>query len=887
MRACPQCSFPCEEAHKFCPTCGYPISKVATQNDDPLVGRTLPGGYVILELVGVGGMGRVYRAEQTNLGRTVAVKIVHPHLGGEESAAARFITEARAASSLNHPNSVSVIDFGKTEDDQLYLVMEFLRGKDLARVQYEEGPLPFRRIINVLRQVLAALSEAHALGIIHRDLKPENVVLEPNRQGGDFVKVVDFGLAKIHDNSPGITNPGIVCGTPEYMSPEQGRGDPLDARSDVYAMGIILYQLLTNQLPFEAENGAQVVLMHINEPPIDPRQLVPEREIPTPLAEACLTALAKEPSKRFQDADAFSATLGEVLGDLEGLARSRASVACGACSARNPARQKFCGECGAPLDGDAIPSVRPAAPPSSQIRAGKRTTEPARALAFVERDLDLRWLEHQLKGARDSFAGARIVADSGGGKTRALAEFSARVRQAGGIVATTAADPWGADVGFYAIRRVVISLAGLPANGGTVADWGAVGTEALVGLQEIFNAPTSGASEPPGRRRFAVAEALRWALVRASKASQGRPVVVLVDDLHQIDGASRSAFAAVLQEPPLVPGLLVLAHTPGFTEPAISDALAPNRPLLGLSLQAVERALGGHPLPAGLGNGGRGVPPLYVMELLRFVQEHGGPPPLRMADLIAARVERLQPDARRVLQAICIWGDEAPRDAVGAFVSDGTQVDAGLEALVAGGFVTLGERGYSPVHPLQRDVVLATIPVEVRRQLHEQAAAWGGEHGTPIEALALHQYNAQNSFQALVLLEKVAARCASRGDSEGRIGALRRCLELARRELFRGEIDEPERAMLIFSRKLAAALAEGEHFTDAEGVLREALDIAAASSSDRARIFADLANLALGRERRMEAAHYYYEAVDLSRRISGAHDLTKVLATLGKSFGEG
>ncbi|HXN30733.1 MAG TPA: serine/threonine-protein kinase, partial [Polyangiaceae bacterium] len=155
------------------------------------MGRSLPGGYLILELVGIGGMGRVYRAEQTNLGRTVAVKIIHPHLVGEENAAARFITEARAASRLNHPNSVGIIDFGKSPDGQLYLVMEYLRGRDLARVTYEDGLLAFRRIVDVLRQTLAALAEAHSQSIIHRDLKPENIILEPVRSGGDFVKVVD------------------------------------------------------------------------------------------------------------------------------------------------------------------------------------------------------------------------------------------------------------------------------------------------------------------------------------------------------------------------------------------------------------------------------------------------------------------------------------------------------------------------------------------------------------------------------------------------------------------------------------------------------------------------------------------------------------------------
>ena len=129
MRSCPQCGSSCDSAHKFCPSCGFPVGQVAKDSADPLIGRTLPGGYVILELVGIGGMGRVYRAEQTTLGRTVAIKIVHPHLVGEENAVARFITEARAASRLNQPNSVAVIDFGNTPDGQLYLVMEFLRSR--------------------------------------------------------------------------------------------------------------------------------------------------------------------------------------------------------------------------------------------------------------------------------------------------------------------------------------------------------------------------------------------------------------------------------------------------------------------------------------------------------------------------------------------------------------------------------------------------------------------------------------------------------------------------------------------------------------------------------------------------------------------------------------
>src|SRR5262245_1675824 len=372
-RPCPQCGNGCDESHKFCPLCGFPISQIAgsAPTEDPFINRTLPGGYVILDLVGIGGMGRVYRAEQRMLGRTVAVKVIHPHLLGDESASARFIAEARAASRLNHPHSVGVIDFGKTDDGQLYLVMEFLRGRDLARVAYEEGPLPIRRILDVMRQALAALAEAHHIGIVHRDLKPENIILEPLRAGGDFVKVVDFGLAKIVEGPrPAITTPGIICGTPDYMAPEQGRGAVIDARADLYAMGIILFQLLTGRLPFEADTPTQVVLMHLSIPAPDPRQVAPERNIPDSLAKIVARSLTKEPEDRWKTADDMGEALQSVQAELEIKGRSTTAVPqlnCPSCGHPVPRGQKFCGECGARV------SVPPLSRPPPQGREERPT----------------------------------------------------------------------------------------------------------------------------------------------------------------------------------------------------------------------------------------------------------------------------------------------------------------------------------------------------------------------------------------------------------------------------------------------------------------------------------------------------------------------------------
>jgi serine/threonine protein kinase len=883
--------------------------------DDPLLGRTLPGGYVILELVGIGGMGRVYRAEQTNLGRTVAVKIIHPHLVGEENAAARFITEARAASRLNHPNSVGVIDFGKTSDGQLYLVMEFLRGSDLARVAYDEGPLPFRRVVDVLRQVLAALFEAHALEIIHRDLKPENIILEPTRSGGDFVKVVDFGLAKMRVEvaTPSITSPGIVCGTPEYMSPEQGRGDPLDGQSDLYSVGVILYQLLTGRLPFEGDSPTQVVLMHLTQPPKDPRALAPDRRIPDPIVAVCLRSLSKEPRDRFRGADKFSEALADALAEVEGERASArqieaTSFKCSSCGALNAVAQKFCGECGAPLAYRAgSKPVSPGAsiaPPSLDDErtlpgiAGRDAPSPRGRLKLplpmLGRQDDLAWLDERRADARSTLCGARVVGDAGIGKTRLLREFLTSCADTGDVVVEAGPDPAWAEVGYYALRRTIRALTALPENGGTSRDWTAATAEARRGLADIFahravdkpgeSSGTGGraAALSPDDRRFAAAEALRWAVVRASERARGRRVVIAVDDLHHVDGASRNAFADSVGEPPLVPSLLVVTYAPGFDPGFPANAAA--RVLTGVPVHLVTKLFsesGTKGLPSL--SGARAMSPLYLDQLLRFTREQGQGAPTRLADIIALRVERLPADARRLLQAVAVLGDDATGESTLPLLPNEIDLVEALSLLSKAGMVDETDGRLKTTHPLVREVVLATIPAAVRRELHGAAAGVCENAGAPPEVLALHAYYAHNAFQALILLERVSGLAAARGDLFGSILALRRGLELARRELVRGELDDPMRAVLIFSRKLGEALAKAGHFTDSEGVLREALDMAGPSGEDRARVLGALAHIAHGRDRVAEARVYLREAIELANR-TGSSELVSSLADLGRAI---
>src|SRR5512146_1243117 len=256
MYSCPKCRLDVPPGTRFCLFCGARISSpdADAPRVDPLIGQTFRGVYLVQRRIGGGGMGDVYKAMHLTLEVPVALKVLKKALLADRTMVARFHQAARAASRLHHRNVTAVTDFGQTDDGTLYMAMEYVSGKSLARVIAEEQPLSERRIVRIGEQILSALAEAHATRILHRDLKPENVMLESRRNELDAVKVLDFGIAKLQpkgDHEAGLTAAGLVCGTPGYMSPEQRRGERLDARSDLYAVGVILYEMLTGKLPHD------------------------------------------------------------------------------------------------------------------------------------------------------------------------------------------------------------------------------------------------------------------------------------------------------------------------------------------------------------------------------------------------------------------------------------------------------------------------------------------------------------------------------------------------------------------------------------------------------------------------------------------------------------
>jgi serine/threonine protein kinase len=314
MKQCPTCGKRFESPQAtFCPADGAPLQEIAPPSD-PLVGITLDGKYRIEQLIGAGGMGSVYKARHLLLDRFVAVKMMKSDLLKDANTAERFKREAQASARLAHPNAVTVYDFGIGPDGSAFLVMELLRGSSLRDMLKRDHVLSYERAVEVFGKICSAIDSAHEQGIIHRDLKPDNVMVDERPDGSADVKVVDFGIAKFKGPTPDtahLTGTGMIIGTVHYMSPEQCRGQEIDARSDIYSIGIMLYEAMTGRTPFESHTPSAVIIDHVNTPPPPPRVL--RGDLPPAVEQVILDALAKRPEDRPRTAGELARRLANAI----------------------------------------------------------------------------------------------------------------------------------------------------------------------------------------------------------------------------------------------------------------------------------------------------------------------------------------------------------------------------------------------------------------------------------------------------------------------------------------------------------------------------------------------------------------------------------------------
>ena len=285
-------------------------NKVSGSNaPDPMLGRVIAGRFQIVSLIARGGMGKVYRAEQAPLGRVCAIKILNPNYNGDADPEfhRRFFREASIASKITHPNSVTIFDYGQS-DEIYYMAMEYLEGQTLHHALREVKTMHEERVSRIAGQICRALREAHSLGVIHRDLKPANIFLMRHGDDEDFVKILDFGLVKHVNERPEeqLTQTGLFMGSPKYMAPEQIQGGHVDTRTDVYSLGIMMYEMLAGKVPFDRASSVNILMAHVGEPPPNMREVNPNLMCSPGMEEIVMRSIAKDPNER-------PSTMDEVL----------------------------------------------------------------------------------------------------------------------------------------------------------------------------------------------------------------------------------------------------------------------------------------------------------------------------------------------------------------------------------------------------------------------------------------------------------------------------------------------------------------------------------------------------------------------------------------------
>ncbi|HEX8952096.1 MAG TPA: serine/threonine-protein kinase, partial [Polyangia bacterium] len=297
MRHCTQCGAATPDDARFCPRCGAPV--IAPSANDPMIGKVVAERYKLVEKIGQGSSGAIYRGEHTTLHKKVAVKLLHAQLSTDDTALERFRREATTVAEIENEHILQVLDYGRSDDNRLFFAMEFLEGETLTKVIEREKRLPIDRALDILSQICEGLIEAHGLGYVHRDLRPRNVFLVNRRGRADFVKLLDFGLAKLilPDAEAKQTAMGMTFGDPRYMSPEQARGEALDRRSDIYSLGAIAFEMLTGSPPYTGSGTFEILQQHLDAPVPKVRDQRPD--CPPWLDAAVQRALAKKPDGRF------------------------------------------------------------------------------------------------------------------------------------------------------------------------------------------------------------------------------------------------------------------------------------------------------------------------------------------------------------------------------------------------------------------------------------------------------------------------------------------------------------------------------------------------------------------------------------------------------------
>jgi serine/threonine-protein kinase len=642
------------------------------------------------------------------------------------------------------------------------------------------------------------------------------------------------------------------------MSPEQGRGEETDSRGDIYSVGVMLFELLTERLPFVADTPTNVVLMHIQDPVPDPREVAPERKIPDQLVQVLMKGLSKSLQQRYQRAEEMASALRRIAAQLS---PSGFEIVCPSCSARSPMNKRFCAECGSPLQRNPTPKPRASLPPRMTVA---RSQNPL----LVGRDRELELTEALREAAFGRFVSAVVTGEAGVGRSRFLAEVAERASMASDVVLCAGPHDSGAPVAYHPIRLLVQGLLdGDDAALASLAEREAPNRPLVAaGLRELIQ-PTGVLGAPHVSKVGAVACALAYAVNHAQARAHGKRIVLLVDDLHRCDGLSPH----VLCELPRYSGTasILLISVGNATRPLPLPDGTHTIKLRGFSMAQASAFTSGAKLPfeETTESSERQLVPLYLEQLQALglqAENNSKALPPRLADVVATRIQRLNVSARRLLQAIAVLGLRAPQSSVEQVVEP--EYLASLPQLLARGFVVEGGGVLEIIHPLVRDLVEASTPAEVRKALHMRALSVATRKNAPLEVRAHHSYGSGETLSALVMLERLGDLSAARGDLDTAVLGFQRGIELARREVLESGDTSLDDVIASLGRRLGLVLVRRGDFAGAEGVLREALEHSSLDGPQRAPILIALASAVSQRSREREAARLLGQALEIAYR---------------------
>ena len=788
-----------------------------------LVGRVLGDKFKLTACIGIGGSGAVYKADQMALGRTVAVKILNEDLSADSRMIKRFRDEAMSASRLNHPNCVSIIDYGQSSDGLLYLAMEYVKGPTLTQLLVNENPLVVDRVVDITMQSLAGIEEAHLAGVIHADLKADNIILDQRRAGIDVVKIVDFGIARLITGAR-ETEDRSISGTPEYMAPEVISGAPPSFASDIYAVGIILYELLAYKTPFFAGSTTEILANHLKA--VIPSLSSRRDQVPKELDQIVARALAKHPADRFVSA----ADMRAALGTLQARTRAPKTNACQQCGTSCPPSFKFCPECGAP---------RARVSKTFEIPSG-HGVEHLLPLPFTGRTEELQTLLDHMKKPAGKNVGLLMMGFEGAGRS-ALLRHAYPIAAADGpdgtpgrVIYQIGPDPSGLAAPFYPIRSLLAAVLQLPPVSSEVELRNAViqlglNERDIPGIAQLFGHPTSLLElEPPVRRREMVWSALR-ALERAALSG---PVTIVCEDIDRFDH----------------PSLEILRRTTEVHDMALPPIIMTSTTLFGtqwpssvprLEIGALEskdlQSIVGYLTDAGV----KKLPPVqqlfettraypgHVEHLVRYLIEGGKAEDTQtsLPDLISARLSMLKQSTRDVLQAAAVLGIEPQVDLLRLMLSADALEAAITDAERSGllGHDPSGELTFTS--RLVRDIVYDATPADVRRSLHAQAATAVEALSPDIALLGHHHDLAGHAKEAITLLRRAGDHASEQLDEVGAGQFFHRALVAVRQAVLVGDDDgTAEAQFVLLSVKLADVLRTRGETALARGVLAEARD---------------------------------------------------------------